>query len=82
MVSCLVTGSSMTGRVSYSNKTRGGEGTFGGTNCMSVETDDLLPDDKVSKSELEGIHARGLWPGRGGVPNLDIDHFKARATLP
>jgi len=49
---------------------------------MSVETDDLLPDDKVSKSELEGIHARGLWPGRGGVPNLDIDHFKARATLP
>jgi len=49
---------------------------------MSVEMDDLLSDNKVSKSGLEGIHARGLWPGRGGVPNLDIDHFRARATLP
>jgi len=48
---------------------------------MSVEMDDLLSDNKVSKSGLEGIHARG-WPGRGGVPNLDIDHFRARATLP
>jgi hypothetical protein len=61
-VSLLVTGSFTTGKGSKRSRRRNSEGTFRGTDCVSVELDDLLPENKMLKSRLEGGH--GLGPAR------------------